>query len=283
MALSKGAAAPSRMKAKATTGASEADIATNTALLLHAEAAQLAKSWLRAAPANDDGQDEDEDYDKDKEEQDLEREFLRNKDVYSETAGVGYRAATTTESTSTPGSAATDPAVAFLRRQLLPSHHRGRVANGNAGTHSATTARPRPPLRAPRRVNREGDSDEEESRSGLGKGKRNATNLRQVASRSGEAMKAQRQIDHAGKTAHSHGEVGANSAPNGSHVAVAEPDRADPVTEPDMVHVAQSKANKKRGTGSYLDELLASRAAKKQKKKNKNKGKGTGLVETKPG
>ncbi|KIW91611.1 uncharacterized protein Z519_07579 [Cladophialophora bantiana CBS 173.52] len=282
MALSKGPAAPSRVKAKATTRASEADIATNTALLFHAEAAQLAKSWLRGAPASDDGQEEDEDHDKDKEEQDLEREFLRNKDMYSETAGVGYRAATTTESTSMPGSAATDPTAAFLRRQLLPGHHRGRAANGNAGTHSAMTARPRPPLRAPRRVNGEGDSDEEESRSGLGKRKRKAENVRQPASRSGETTKAQWQIDQAGKRAHSPGEVGASSGPNGSHVAVAEPHRADPVPDPEMVHVAQSKA-RKTGTGSYLDELLASRTAKKQRRKNKNKGKGMGLAETEPG
>ncbi|OQV03620.1 hypothetical protein CLAIMM_08640 [Cladophialophora immunda] len=267
MAPSKGAGAPS--PARTTAGASEADIATNKALLFHAEAARLAKSWLRGATTGGDGRDEDED-EQDKAEAALEKEFLRNRDLYSETGGVGYHPPTTGSASSTSAPGVNDATTMFLRKQLL----RGRTTNGNAHAHNATTTRPRTQPQASRREKSGGDSDEEESRSGVGKSKRQAKNIRVAAG--SETAKPAPQIEEE-ETGDAFEKSGANSALDQSR---GESDSVVQAPEPDIPHVAPPKTSKKRGAASYLDELLASRAAKKQKKKNK---KSKSLVESAPG
>ncbi|KIY00782.1 uncharacterized protein Z520_03447 [Fonsecaea multimorphosa CBS 102226] len=280
MALSKGAGeAPLRTKTHTIAGASEADIATNKALLFHAEAARLAKSWLRGTTTTGDGRDEDEK--EDQAEEDLEREFLRNKDLYSETGGIGYHPPTesTSSTAATPGF--TDPATTFLRKQLLRGHQRGgRATTGNAHNHSAGGARPRPQIQASRRVKGEEVSDEEESRSkGVGKRKRKG-NIVQAAVESDDAAAAKSapQTDQM-ETEHLSEKAGAISTPSQSHGG--ETDRTVHAPEPSTTPAIPPKTSRKRGAGSYLDELLASRAAKKQKKKNKHKGKS--LAESEPG
>ncbi|KIW85140.1 hypothetical protein Z517_00529 [Fonsecaea pedrosoi CBS 271.37] len=276
MAPSTGAGSPAS-KAKPTTAAaaSDADIATNKALLFHAEAARLAKSWLRGTAVGD-GPDKDED--EDKAEEDLEREFLRNKDVYSETGGVGYHPPT--ESSLSNGiSSDHNTTTAFLRKQLLRGHQRGRATNGSAQTHNASTARPNTQLRAPRQAKGEDDSDEEESRSGVvGKRKRNTNAGRAAAAVESEASGSTPSQIHpssASETRHSlEPSDAADSAPNESHDQF---DSAPQATSSSNPQVTLPRAGKKRGASSYLDELLASRAAKKNKKKKK------GVAESEPG
>ncbi|OAL38388.1 hypothetical protein AYO20_02447 [Fonsecaea nubica] len=277
MASSTGAGLPaSRAKPTTAAAASDADIATNKALIFHAEAARLAKSWLRGTAVGD-GPDKDED--EDKAEEDLEREFLRNKDVYSETGGVGYHPPT--ESSLSNGiSSDQNTTTAFLRKQLLRGHQRGRATNGNAQTHNASTARPNTQLRAPRRAKDEDDSDEEESRSGVvGKRKRN-TNAGRAAAATAVAVESEAASSVPShipptETGRSHEPSGAaDSAPNESH---GQSDGTLQATSSSNPPAMLSRAGKKRGAGSYLDELLASRAAKKNKKKKKS------VTESEPG
>ncbi|OAG41206.1 hypothetical protein AYO21_04586 [Fonsecaea monophora] len=280
MAPSTGAGSPaSRAKPTTAAAASDADIATNKALLFHAEAARLAKSWLRGTAVGD-GPDKDED--EDKAEEDLEQEFLRNKDVYSETGGVGYHPPT--ESSLSNGiSSDQNTTTAFLRKQLLRGHQRGRATNGSAQTHNASTARPNTQIRAPRWVKGEDDSDEEESRSGVvGKRKRKtnagrAAAVTAAAVESGASGSTPSQIhpSSASETGHSLEPSGAaESAPNESHDQFDSTPQATSSSNP---QATLPRAGKKRGAGSYLDELLASRAAKKKKKKKK------GVTESEPG
>ncbi|OAP60161.1 hypothetical protein AYL99_05163 [Fonsecaea erecta] len=278
MAPAKGAGASSM--ANTATGASAADIATNQALLFHAEAARLAKSWLRGPNIGDerDAADDDDDGDQDKADEEFEKEFLRNKDSYSETGGIGYHPPTeSTPSTSTTPGLSDSATTTFLRKQLLRGHQqRGRATNGTANTHSATTG-PRPQIQVSRRTKGgEEDSDEEESRSGVGKSKRKANNIRRPAVGISAATSAP--LKDQAETGPLPEGSGAISAPTQSH---GESDRAVHAPESSIPDLSQPKPSKKRGAGSYLDELLASRAAKKQKKKNKNKGKG--LAESEPG
>lgn len=148
--------------------------------------------------------------------------------------GIGY-----TEPTDATSSAsrASDPATAFLRKQML-----GRGAN----QHTSTKALPRPGQRHPHPLRRrqDDDEDEEEGRSGLGKSK--ASKHRLSTSKGSSAQET-------------------NGADDGVSVPLASENAAAPKGDPSDAATQNKKKNKKRGS-SYLDEILASRVSKKNKK-----------------
>ena len=234
-------APPTRQKPTAK-GSSEADIITNRVLLNHAEATRLAKSWLKDFPfAN--GKDE---HDTDQEEA-AERELLKNRDLNSDTAGIGYHAPTSSDGVSGTRPAVTDPTTTLLRKQLLGSRGAGR-ANMNGQRHNKNA--PPPHQRTQRQSQLDFDSDDEESRAAVGK-KRGERHTKLTST----AVQAKAEQNGASATkAHSKGEDVTNETVY-TELAI-----------PSSTGGTQSKTGKKRGTGSYLDELLASRAAKKQKK-----------------
>lgn len=144
--------------------------------------------------------------------------------------GIGYQEPI---NSSNPATRSSDPATAFLRKQLLRGGPRG------AGQNQHTSAKPLP-RRGPHK--RDDSDDEEEGRSGLGRGK---------------AGKSQPAKDKTPKSAdQDHGAHDTDSGLNGTANGVQQ-------------ESAPPKAAKKRGS-SYLDEVLASRAAKKKKKFNKD-------------
>jgi hypothetical protein len=213
--------------------ASEADIVVNKARLNYAEASRLAKSWLRGSASLGTRKQDDEAALAQEEEAEAkaERELLSNKDRYSETSGIGYHASDTAATRATSRAGGPDPGTAFLRKQLMNSRTTPR--NG-ASSRQHTTSNTRAPLQ--RRGKLEVESDEEESRATVGKKKGNHNNRAAIDSVVA-AMDQDTEVE-----------------------IVADSSAKVPLTS--------IKANKKRGASSYLDELLTSRAAKKQKKSN---------------
>ncbi len=225
------------------TAPSEADIATNNALLNYSEASRLAKSWLSGFNSN--GQDDTE---KDQEaEEQAERELLKKQNFFSDTGGIGYHAP---ESPSGSRPSAMDSTTTFLRKQLLSGRN---APNGTRG-HSATVARPRSIVQ--RSSKHEHESDEEESRASVGK-KRGRTAGKVTKTVAPAPMDQTHGTDLAGTST--------TKAPALREAAPPDDDGPEPARL-----VPPSKAAKKRGTSSYLDEVLALRAAKKQKKRNTN-------------
>ncbi|KAK4942980.1 hypothetical protein LTR10_017364 [Elasticomyces elasticus] len=170
--------------------------------------------------------------DNDGEQDDFEKTLTNNSGQYSETGGLGY-----TEPTNPSGSGArgSDPTTAFLRKQLLGRGQRATAHNQH------TSAKPRPRYGAGKR---DDSDDEEEGRSGLGKGKAKA-----------------------GKNRHNEGKVPKSATPGQpAHQPVSK--ARDGEVQQGTVGAAP-RAAKKRGS-SYLDEVLASRAAKKKKKFTKD-------------
>ena len=220
-------------KAKPATGPSAGDIATNQALLKHAEATKIAKSWLSSFTSTEGRNDTAADKE---EEEELEKELLKNKDVYSDTGGIGYHAPDSSSFTSTSRPATTDQTTTFLRKQLLKGRG-ARATNGVVQNHSATTARPHP-QHTQRNAGNWEDSEEEESRAGVGKHKSRSKSRAVTTVPRGAAQE--------------------DTVPPAT-------DGAEP-RQPSSMSRKQPKATKKRGASSYLDELLASRAAKQQKK-----------------
>ncbi len=155
-----------KAKSKDKGAATDADVATNAALLAHAEATRLAKSWLATAfppsvaAAHGAAGDKDEEGEEEEEDEQKGKLLLENQDLYSETGGLGYHAPP--DGSGPPGnSRAADATTTFLRRQLLG---RGR---GGSNHHSPSSQRPsigRPPHRA-RRTSADDEDDVEESRS----------------------------------------------------------------------------------------------------------------------
>lgn len=254
-------APPSRQKSASSAGPSEADIATNEALLRYAEAARSAKSWLKGFSAAGSGSTNDsshlEEDEEDEREAERERDFLKHKDLYSDTGGIGYDAAAakSTGPAAEPASKST-ATTAFLRKQLL---------NGSRAQKQTTptTARYQPQHQQRRRQH---DSDgEEESRATVGKNKRRRTEDGDRLQKAATVVLHNEQVE-------SDNTILGDPVPDASNVTgdthgseVAEGPQAPSSTSA----ASTTKPAKKRGTGSYLDELLASRAAKKQKKKNK--------------
>ncbi|KAL2434847.1 hypothetical protein ABEF95_008764 [Exophiala dermatitidis] len=244
----------------------EADIATNEALLFHAEASRLAKSWLQGATGAADPKEEDNDDD----EADLQRERelfgSNNAAQYSETGGVGFEVPS--EPQNGGGSATSssrtgyDQTTAFLRKQLL----RGR---GNASSHASVKPRPQLPQAKQRRANNSDDEDEEEGRSALGKGrsKNNKNNKTQIKGNSELKNSELRQkeitvpaADESVTTSHEDMNKGTTTST---------PQSTTSATTTANTTQSRPTTNKKRGS-SYLDEVLASRAAKKNKKMKQN-------------
>ncbi|KIW66678.1 hypothetical protein PV04_05987 [Phialophora macrospora] len=236
---------------------SEADIAANRARLNYSEASRLAKSWLSGFTFT--STHDSDDRQTDQEDEDAERDLFKHQDQYSETGGIGYHAAQPSTSTSTARPAVTDPTTMFLRKQLLGGRSAGQ-SSAEGQKHNATAGRLRQQVQ---RYGNKDDSDEEESRAIVGKG-RGTRNEKGVKSNSSQTAARTREPD---------GTVPAD-LPAGKPAASANHDSTEMVqsTSPPA---PQLKAGKKRGTGSYLDELLASRAAKKQKK-NKTRGNNAG-------
>ena len=141
--------------------------------------------------------------------------------------GLGYTEPTNSSGTPTRG---TDPATAFLRKQVLGRSQRA------TGHNQHTSAKPQPRRYAPKR---DDSDDEDEGRSALGTGKGKASE--------------NKTLKPAGQN-HSAHHTAADAHPSEVQQETAN---------------AASKAAKKRGS-SYLDEVLASRAAKKKKKFNKD-------------
>jgi len=155
---------------------------------------------------------------------------MRNTDTTAR-GGLGYQEPTTSSGAATRG---TDPATAFLRKQLLG---RGQRTTGHS---QHTSAKPQPRRNAPKL---DDSDDENEGRSGLGNGK-------------GKGGK-NKHADTETPIIASHNRS-ANSADTGAHPSEDQQGSAS----------RAPKAAKKRGS-SYLDEVLASRAAKKKKKFDK--------------
>ncbi|KAJ9610001.1 hypothetical protein H2200_006331 [Cladophialophora chaetospira] len=244
--------APPSRKKPPSTGPSEADIATNRALLHYAEASRLAKSLLGNYSSTS-GQD---DHDTEQEEK-AERELLKRQDLFSDTGGVGYRAPESLNgSNSRP--AVMDPTTTFLRRQLL-SGRAGASQNGLKG-HNATVTRPR--HQAQRSGKHDLDSDED-SRATVGE--KGGTSKNTKAAMATDRTQAVYLI----------GEPTTN-VPAGSEVASQDDNGLNPAQQSSSATASQPKPAKKRGTSSYLDELLASRAAKKQKKNKAKSSAGEG-------
>lgn len=262
------------------TTATESDIATNHALLQHAEATRLAKSWLNGFFNDKDHATNTTAAAADEKDDDDEREDLKyfGKDAYySETGGVGFRPAAGDEDDGgavSRRSGASD-STTFLRKQLLRGGRGGggRTSNSvHSQTHNATTARPRGHTtntqsyrtggggRERRRAAEDLDEDNEECRSGLGKEKKKGA--RKAPMKSEEAIKSRLEPTHA-------------PAPEAAatDISSAVPTGASASNHTDDQSQIQSRAGggKKRGT-SYLDELLAIRAAKKNKKQRKKQG-----------
>lgn len=250
---------------------SASDIATNEALLAHAEAARLAKSWLATAfPPSVDGAQGNADDGEEEHDSATEEATLRaHRDLYSETSGIGYHPPPDgPTSAGTLSRAAADPATAFLRKQLLGrghahNKHPGAVRTATfASTHRSSTARP---LRARRKES--DDEDRDESRSGLVKSKSQSknktTNSREPARGTAADMEGSEMGGGTPRHSNLEPEPPASDASQGRAHATATSTSLTPS------HAARTQ---KRGT-SYLDELLASRAAKKNKKTNKKKQK----------
>jgi hypothetical protein len=236
---------PSRQKPTALSP-SEADIITNQALLNYAEASRIAKSWLSGFPASN-GQDDEQEEEK---EAAAEREILKNRDQYSDTGGIGYHASTASESTSIarPDSTTTK----FLRKHLLG--RRGGAQSGVNGQRYGATAVRSHAQQSRGRPRLEDNSDEEESRASVGKKRdkdhnKNPSTAASLEQAPGEGM-------------------------NGTSAQTKQDGNDEPRTEYPPQPAATGtlpKESKKRGSSSYLDELLASRAAKKKKKPNSGK------------
>ncbi|EXJ90935.1 hypothetical protein A1O1_04042 [Capronia coronata CBS 617.96] len=233
----------------------EADLAANEALLLHAEAARLAKSWLSGAFS---GSDTNDNNDTAADEADLKKEqelFGKNAVQYSETGGVGFQ--DPSAGNGTKGAAASrgaDQTTAFLRKHLL---------RGQNNSHTTSTAKPRPRSGAqgyPSR--RAADSeDEEEGRSGVGKSKYKGRVHTHTASYAGGSESGfPRSSDNLAQSALTDA-TGVRDTVDGATQLPPTPTGAAPP--------GQARTTKKRGS-SYLDEVLASRAAKKNKKMPKN-------------
>ncbi|KAI1618587.1 hypothetical protein EDD37DRAFT_647379 [Exophiala viscosa] len=201
----------------------ELDVVTNEALLHHDEASRLAKSWLASAYSSDDNEEEQDDF---------EKTLAKNSGQYSETGGLGYQEPTNSSGAATRG---TDPATAFLRKQLLGRSQR------TTGHNQHTSARPQSRRGAPKR---DDSDDEDEGRSGLGRGKGKAGKNRPAETKTPKIASPNNPANHADT-------------------------RADAGEGQQETTVPAPKAAKKRGS-SYLDEVLASRAAKKKKKFNKD-------------
>jgi hypothetical protein len=232
-------------------GPSEADIAANRARLNYSEASRLAKSWLSGFTSTSaHGSDDRE---TDQEDEDAERDLLKHQDRYSDIGGIGYHAPEQSTLTSTVRPAVTDPTTTFLRKQLLGGRSVGQ-SSAEGQKHNAAAGRVR------QQVHRSGnkdDSDEEESRATVGKG-RGTRNDKVAKSTSSQTAARTAELE----------DTAPADLPVGKPAAGSNDDSTD-VVQYNSPPAAQPQASKKRGTSSYLDELLASRAAKKQKK---NKG-----------
>ncbi|KIX02789.1 uncharacterized protein Z518_08731 [Rhinocladiella mackenziei CBS 650.93] len=207
----------------------ESDIATNEALLFHAEASRLAKSWLTGAFGKPEREGDDVEQD--------DMDFTANAAKYSETGGLGFQEAAD-QTSKISLSEGPDQTTTFLRKQLF---------HGQRDAYNLTTQKPRP--RKNFAVKRGDSDDEEEGRSGLGKGKsmkRKTSNQDQIESRRTSEIETATQ---------NHGN---NSDTADTDMAKPAPNKTD----------LEACSTKKRGT-SYLDEILAIRATKKNKKMNK--------------
>ncbi|EXJ58193.1 hypothetical protein A1O7_05618 [Cladophialophora yegresii CBS 114405] len=240
-------------------GPSEADIATNRARVNYSEASRLAKAWLSGFTFTSANGSHDRETDTDQhDEEEAERELLKHQDRYSDTGGIGYRAPESSSSTSTSAArpAVTDPTTMFLRKQLLGGRS-GARSSMEVQRYNATAGRIRSQVH---RTGKQGDSDEDESRASVSKGRGARQNnvAKAVSSETAARTRETEEIPRAESLA---GQRAASADHDSTDIALS--------TRPPS---AQAKASKKRGTGSYLDELLASRAAKRQKK---NKGTGS--------
>ncbi|KAK5458505.1 hypothetical protein LTS15_004587 [Exophiala xenobiotica] len=214
---------------------SEIDIATNEALLQHAEASRLAKSWLNSALGDNDNSTSNA---REDEQEEFEPNLVKNASLYSENGGIGY-----TQPTDSSSARASDPATAFLRKQLLGRG--GQRGNLHHNQHTTTKSRPGSAASSARR--RDDSEDEEEGRSGLGKSKASKT-------KSTPGTQPNTSLTHPDDT-----DAATTNAASNNSVQHAASGQGSP-------HV--SRTIKKRGS-SYLDEILASRAAKKKKKSGK--------------
>ncbi|KIW48250.1 uncharacterized protein PV06_00856 [Exophiala oligosperma] len=215
---------------------SDTDISTNEALLHHAEASRLAKSWLSGVFGDESSPASIED-----EQDDFDKNVAKKPFLYSDTGGIGYTEPT--DAASSAASRASDPATAFLRKQML-----GRGANQHTFTRGLPPPRSGHPLR---RRRHDDEEDEEEGRSRLGKSKALKHKLSNAkVSSSAENMNGADEI----------------VPPPGPPQASSDHPAASHGHQPKTA-AQETRGKKKRGS-SYLDEILASRASKKKKKKS---------------
>ncbi|KIW20306.1 hypothetical protein PV08_00881 [Exophiala spinifera] len=213
---------------------SDIDLSTNEALLQHAEASRLARSWLSGVFGDESSaasvQDEQDKFDK---------TVAHKPALYSDTGGIGY--AEPTDPTSSASRGSSDPATAFLRKQML-----GRGAN----QHPTSTRGPPRPGGNPHSLRRrrdDDDEDEEEGRSGLGKSKASKQKL-------------------------SSSQISSVANANGADNVVSpsqEAENATALNGGQLQKTTTHQQQKKKRGSSYLDEILASRASKKKKKSGK--------------
>lgn len=261
----------------------DSDVAANEALLAHAEFSRSVKSWLSIPAYGDRSDDDNDDQVSDKDGaggKPTSRDGLHGlrvageevtSDMYGEiipfplcrydhilTGTFNYRGGlgftTPKDSSGRPVTTATDPTTTFLRKQLLGKtrpHHpaaspRPRGQLHGSTNHIARGAR----MGAPK----DDDSDEEDSRSGLGKSRK-----AQGKSTLGSTAK-----DDLVET--KPGNDGTQTASTTTTVPGSK--QGKDKTPLNLPPAMLSSRRMKRGT-SYLDEVLAERARKKNKKQRK--------------
>jgi len=257
----------------------EGDIAANEARLQHAEASRLVKSWLSSALGDQAHEDDRAEAELDENEKKF--ELGLNRAEYSETyvtthamlptidfftsllirfsnktpyrGGLGFvpQPSTLSTSTSRPGNPhVLDPTTTILRKRLLRGGHTHATAKTGPPFESRSANGPK----SKRGRDTSASDEEEESRSGLGKGKSKAKSDNESNAANGKI----------------NGTTLATQTTRPTHLLPAKNTTTEAETAadtaPHLVRASASFTSKKRGT-SYLDELLASRAQKKNKKK----------------
>jgi hypothetical protein len=261
----------------------DSDVATNEALLAHAEFSRSVKSWLSIPAYGDGSEDEENDQVSDKDgiggrpKKSDGLHGLRaageevTSDMYGDISPFPYIDLITCsrghfyyrgglgfippkDSTGRPVTTATDPTTTFLRKQLLGRtrpHHPPTSPRTRGQLYGSTNHLPRGSRTG---ALKDDDSDEEDSRSGLGKARKPQSTSTRASTVKNELVET---------------DPGEEGTQTGSTTGTVEGSKqAKDKTSLDLPPAMLSSRRMKRGT-SYLDQVLAERARKKKKKQGK--------------
>ncbi|KIV90390.1 hypothetical protein PV10_07699 [Exophiala mesophila] len=232
---------------------SPSDLATNEALLAYADASRLARSWLSAGSTTSDHQGTDQEAEP-QEDEALNGLEKFTQEGYSDNGGVGFvvsPSSVANGSTAGTGSTGHDAATSFLRTQMLGKSFRSQQQRQG---HNPNSRQPKWNHRG--KGGQIDDDDESESRSHVAKSKPRP-HQRQEAPNKVVNQHAESSSDTIANQSHSNQSDELGGGPSTSGVNLP----ASPSTTP---------VSRKRAKASYLDEILAQRAAKKNKKASKS-------------